>query len=213
MCTFIANDLDDIERDRVNHPERPLPSRHLTPTVAVVLYFICLASALFSTKHCVAPGIAFLYYALISLSISYGYIVECIPSLKAPYVATAGSIPILIVATSYPDEPRLYMVAASVFLFTLGREMCMDIKDRPGDAKSFMHRFRPMSLAVVAFSMQTMGLLLLATQARKLGGVVSLLAMTFLLALSGVYWFKFVRYRLAIILMKLPFFVGLYFLL
>jgi hypothetical protein len=58
-----------------------------------------------------------------------------------------------------------------------------------------------------------MGLLLLATQARKLGGVVSLLAMTFLLALSGVYWFKFVRYRLAIILMKLPFFVGLYFLL
>lgn len=31
MCTFIANDLNDIEKDRVNHPERPLPVRHLTP--------------------------------------------------------------------------------------------------------------------------------------------------------------------------------------
>lgn len=213
MCTFIANDLDDIEKDRVNHPERPLPSRHLTPTAAVVLYFVCLALALFSTKHYVAPNSAFLYYALISLSISYGYIVECIPSLKAPYVATASSIPVLIVATSYPDEPRLCIIAASVFFFILGREMCMDIKDRPGDAKSFMGRFKPIPLAVAAFSVQAMGLLLLVTQVRMPGEVVGFLVITSLFVLSGVYWFKFVRYRMAIILMKLSFFVGLYFLL
>lgn len=89
----------------------------------------------------------------------------------------------------------------------------MDIKDRPGDAVSFMHRFKPTPLAVAAFSMQTLGLLLLVIQARKkLGDVVDLLAMTFLLALSGIYWFKFASHKRAIILMKLPFFVGLYFL-
>lgn len=213
MCTFIANDLDDIEKDRVNHPERPLPARHLTPTVAVVLYFTFLAAALFSTRHFVAPDIAFLYYALIALSISYGYIVDYVPSFKSPYVATASSIPILIVATSYPGETRLYAVAATVFFLTIGREMCMDIKDRAGDAMSFMHRFRAPTLAVVAFSLQTIGLLLLATQIHNPGEVVNLLAMTFLLVLSGVYWFKFVSYRWAIILMKLPFFIGLYFLL
>src|ERR1017187_7491524 len=32
MCTFIANDLDDFERDRINHPERPLPGHRLSPT-------------------------------------------------------------------------------------------------------------------------------------------------------------------------------------
>lgn len=212
VCTFIANDLDDVERDRVNHPERPLPARQLTPTVAVVLYFTSLASALFSTRHFVEPRIAFWYYALITLSISYGYIVECLPSLKAPYVALASSVPVLIVAALYPNEGRLRIVAGSVFLLTIGRETCMNIKDRAGDVISVMHTFRPRTLAVAAFSLQTMALILLAIQTRKPGDIIDLLAMTILLALSSVYWFKFASYKLAIILMKLQFFVGLYFL-
>ena len=212
MCTFIANDLDDVERDRVNHPERPLPARQLTPTVAVILYFISLAAALFSTKHFVAPDIAFLYYALIALTISYGHVVEYLPGLKTPYVAAASSIPVLIVATSYPEEAKLYLVAIAAFLFTIGREICMDIRDRAGDAISFMHRFRPKPLAIAAFCMQALGLLVLAVQARKAGDVIALLAITSLLVLSGVYWFSFTSYRRATILMKLQFFVGLYFL-
>lgn len=212
MCTFIANDLNDIEKDRTNHPERPLPARTLSPTFAVVLYFTFLASALFSTRHFVTPGIAFLYYALTALSISYGYIVDGIPSLKAPYVATVSTIPVLILATFQPQESRLYLVAVAMFLFTLGREVCMDIKDRAGDAVSILHRFSPGTLATVAFSLQTVALLLLAVKVRKTGDLVGLLAMAFLLALSGVYWFKFASYRRAIIIMKLPLFVGLYFL-
>jgi len=212
MCTFIANDLDDVERDRVNHPDRPLPTGHLTPIFAAVLYFTFLAAALFSTRFYVTPGIGFWYYALITLSISYGYIVDCLPSVKAPYVATASSVPVLILAAWYPNETRLYLVAGSIFLLTTGREVCMDIKDRAGDATSFMHTLRPRPLAVAAFSLQLMGLILLAIQTRKLGDIIDLLAMAFLLVLSGVYWFRFASYKLAIVLMKLQFFVGLYFL-
>jgi geranylgeranylglycerol-phosphate geranylgeranyltransferase len=212
MCTFIANDLDDVEKDRVNHPDRPLPAGHLTPAFAAVLYFTCLALALFSTRHYVAPGIAFLYYALIALLISYGHIVDWLPVLKAPYVATVTTIPVLIVATLYPGEGRLYLVAAAVFFLVIGREICMDIRDRPGDATSFMHRFRPAPLAVIAFSLQLVGLLLLASQTRRAGDIVALLVMAALLAQSGVYWFKFSRYRPAIVVMKLQWFVGLYFL-
>lgn len=212
MCTFIANDIDDVERDKTNHPERPLPARILSPAVAAVLYFTFLALALFSTRHFVAPGIAFWYYALISLSISYGYVVECVPSLKAPYVATVSTIPIMIVAASYPEEAGLYIVAAAMFFFILGREVCMDIKDRAGDAVSFFHRFRPATLAAVGFSLQTVALLLLAVVVRKTGDLVGLLAMALLLLVSGIYWFKSARYRRAIIIMKLPLFIGLYFL-
>src|ERR1041384_6546705 len=82
MCTFIANDLDDREKDQVNHPDRPLPARHLTPEFAAILYFTLLGAALFSTSHFVEPNIAFWYYGLMTLSISYGYIVECLPSVK-----------------------------------------------------------------------------------------------------------------------------------
>lgn len=212
VCTFIANDLDDLERDRINHPERPLPARHLTSEFAAILYFVSLALSLFSTRYFVAQDIAFWYYGLMILSISYGYIVDWLPSVKTPYVAAASSVPVLIVATSYPNEPRLLVVAAATFLFTLGREICKDILDRTGDAISYMHRFKPTSLAKVSFSLQLVGLFLLAFEIRKLGDIIALLTMTFLLALSCVYWFKLARYRRSTLLMKIQFFAGLYFL-
>lgn len=212
MCTFIANDLDDLETDRVNHPERPLPARHLTPEFAAVLYFVLLALALFSTRHFVEQDIAFWYYGLFTLTISYRYIVDCLPSIKAPYVAAANSVLVLIVARSYPNEPRLYAVAGSVFLFTLGREICGDVMDRAGDRVSYLHRFRPVPLGVVAFSLHAMGLLLLAIHIRKPGEIADLLAMTLLLALAGVYWFKLGQGPRASFLMKVQLFVGLYFL-
>lgn len=212
ICTFIANDLDDIEKDRVNHPERPLPARHLTPEFAVVLYFVSLALALFSTRYFVALDIAFWYYGLMTLSISYGYIVDSFPSIKTTYVAAASSVPVLIIATSYPHEPRLFAVAATAFLLTLGREICGDILDRAGDAVSYMHRFKPLSLAIFSFSLQLVGLLLLAFQIRGPGDTIDLIAMAFLLLWSSICWFMLARYRQATLLMKIQFFVGLYFL-
>lgn len=212
MCTFIANDLDDIEKDRISHPDRPLPSGRIAPALASVFYFICLALSLFSTRYYVSPGIAFLYYALIALLISYGHILEWLPGLKAPYVAAVTTIPVLIVATLYPAETKLYRVAVAAFFFVIGREICMDIRDRPGDPISFMHRFRATRLAVVAFGLQFVGLLLLASQIVKVGHTIALLLMTGLLGLSALAWFKFSKYRSAIVLMKLQWFVGLYFL-
>lgn len=212
VCTFIANDLDDVDRDKVNHPRRPLPARAVTPTLAMILYFAFLAAALLATKHYVPPSIAFGYYALIAISISYGYIVECCPSAKAPYVAIASSVPILIVAAWYPTEARLRFVAGAVFLFTLAREICMDIKDRDGDGVSFVHELRPTPLAVAAFLIQFAGLLLLASQIRRGADAIDLAAMALLLAISGIYWFGYGKYRAAIVLMKVQFFVGLYFL-
>jgi 4-hydroxybenzoate polyprenyltransferase len=212
VCTFIGNDLDDVERDRVNHPERPLPAGELSAAVAGIMYFTCLSLALFSTRHYVTQGIAFWYYGLIAISISYGHVVECFPSLKAPYVAAVSSIPVLIVAAWYPAEVRLYFLAASVFLVSVGREICMDIEDRAGDSRSFMHRFEPRALALIAFCIEATGLLLLLVQVGKPKDIVVLIGTMGLLAVAAIYWFKFERYKRAAFLMKLQFVVGLYFL-
>jgi 4-hydroxybenzoate polyprenyltransferase len=196
MCTFIANDLDDLERDKVNHPDRPLPAGKVTVAFAVVLYFTCLALALFSTKYYVKQGVDFWYYGLISLSISYVYIVN--------------GLPVLMMATLYPEEPRLYVLAGTGFLTILGREICMDIQDRAGDVVSFMHRIDPKRLAIVAFSLQTVGLLLAATQIRALADAIVLSAMITLYVVSYLCWFKLGREKRAILLMKIQFFVGLF---
>ncbi|MFN0139229.1 MAG: UbiA family prenyltransferase [Pyrinomonadaceae bacterium] len=212
FCTFITNDLDDLEKDRVNHPDRALPAGLFSPAFAVILYFTFLGLALFSTKYFTPPNLSFLYYSAISLSISYGYVVAYLPVLKTPYVAIATTVPILIVACHYPNEIKLYAATGSIFLLTLGRETCKDIRDRAGDALTFMHRFKPVPLAKAAFSLQTLGLLPLACVINTTGDVIDLLAMVFLLAVSGVYWFKFESYKLSLILMKIQLFVGLYFL-
>ena len=212
VCTFIGNDLDDLERDRVNHPERPLPTGNLSVAVAGIMYFTSLSLALFTTRHYVTQGIAFWYYGLIAISISYGYVVECFPSLKAPYVAAVSSIPILIVAAWYPAEVRLYFLAGSVFLVSVGRETCMDITDRVGDSISFMHRFEPRTLALIAFCIEAAGLLLLLVQVGKPRDIAALIGTMVLLGLAALYWFKFASYNRAGFLMKLQLVVGLYFL-
>ena len=212
MCTFIANDLDDMERDRVNHPDRPLPAGHLTAEFATILYFVSLGLALFSTRYFVPQVIAFWYYCLITLTISYRYVVAFLPSVKTVYTAFASSMPLLLIATSYPQEQKLKVAAASIFLFILAREICGDLQDRAGDAVSFMHRFSPSSLAFTAFVLQVLGLVLLAFQTSNRGDLIALTSMAVLLTVSGVHWFKLTSYRRATLLMKVQLFVGLYFL-
>jgi geranylgeranylglycerol-phosphate geranylgeranyltransferase len=212
MCTFIANDLDDLERDLINHPNRPLPGRHLRPTFAVMLYFFCLGLALFLTRYFVDERIAFWYYALMAINISYGYVVEHLPSVKAPYVAAAISVPVCILAASYPGEKRLYLMVVVVFLFVLGREFCMDIGDRTGDVASVMHRISPLPLAIVAFVAQIVGLILLAVQVHRSLDVVATLLIGLVLVSACFFWFGLKKYKVAIRLMKLQMLLGLYFL-
>jgi geranylgeranylglycerol-phosphate geranylgeranyltransferase len=213
MCTFIANDLDDLERDQINHPERPLPKRRLSLTVAALLFFICLALALFLTKRYVDERIAFWYYGLATVSISYGYVVEWLPSIKAPYVAVAISVPVLIVAASYPAEHHLYVVAVAGFMLALGRELCMDIADRAGDVRSAMHRIPESRLAVTAFISQTIGWALLVLQIRRTLDLLAAVFLAIVLLIAGIWWFRAKKYKMARRLMKLTFLVGMYFLL
>lgn len=211
-CTFIANDLDDVEADKINHSARPLPSGDFSARLAVLLYFTFLGLALFSIRFFVPTGVDFLYYALLSLSISYDYVVEYFPGLKSLYVAFACSLPVAIVAVTFPLEPRLDIVVISAFLMSLGREVCMDIRDRPGDAVSFLHNFNAGRLACLAIIVQAVGQSILILIIHESTDVAALFGMALFLGLSALFWFKLKKLKLALILMKVQFFAGLYFL-
>ena len=212
ICTYVANDLDDIERDRVNHPERPLPSQQISPTIAAFLFFLALAITLLSIRAYVGPKVAFWYYTLTIISISYRYIVEWLPVVKAPYVAIAITFPVLIVANTYSEERSLYLIAGAIFCHSLGREICKNVLDRAGDPISIMHRISPAALAVFGFSIQTVGLLLLMPIAAGFLDALAIAVMTLLLAVSATQWFNFRKYYRALICTKVQFLLGLYFL-
>lgn len=214
MCTFISNDLDDIEKDRVNHPDRPLPSGYLTPSFVATLYYFCLAAALLTIRHLIAnTAISFLYYLLLSVCISYHYVVEYLPAIKAAYVAAASSIPLFILVAYYPTEATLYRISLALFAFMLGREICKDLLDRPGDPSSPLHRVPATQMASVAFALQALGLALLTLHISDAYHLIDLLGMAAVLATSYVYWFRLRRPSAATALMKLSVFLGLYFLL
>lgn len=214
MCTFILNDLDDSEKDKINHPERPLPSGQVTPSLVALLYYVSLALALLAVRFYVTSHyVAFWYYLFLTLAISYHYVVEYLPGFKSTYVAGVVSIPVIIVLAYFPHETHLYAIAAAVFAFTLGRELCMDIRDRPGDPVSFIHRFAPRKIAILAFILQGSSLLLLALQVRGRLDVIVLSVMLGVLMLSCVCWFRWARLILATALMKGVIYLGLYFLL
>jgi len=213
MCTFIINDLNDREKDAINHPERPLPSGVVTPVYVVGLYYLCLAMALLSVRIAITgDDAAFWYYTLLTMVISYDYIVEYVPAAKAAYVAAATSIPIVILVTFFPGEADLYLVAAAVFVFMLGRELCMDIRDRTGDPISFLHNIEPLRIARFAFSLQSIGLMLVSFRVVNVVSLAAIMVMCILLAVAYISWFDLHYRRLATGLMKAVVFLGLCFL-
>lgn len=212
MATFISNDLDDLERDRINHPDRPLPQHKIKLTSAVILLFACLVTALVLTNILVSPPIAFWYYFLMVFSISYSYIVDFLPSIKAPYVAANLSVPIIIIATYYPNDHKLYVVAGSCFLLTLGRELCMDINDRPGDSLSALNNISSRYVAFFAFASQFAGLLGLAVMFRRCWDMLMLCFMLVIFIASAISWFSCRRCKRAARIMKLQLLLGIYFL-
>lgn len=212
ICTFVSNDLDDIDKDRINHPERPLPRGHILPSCVATFYFFSLALALLTTRYFIPVPAAFLYYLLLILCISYHYVVDYLPAAKAAYVAAASCLPLLILAAFYPAETALYIVAVAEFAFMLGREICKDILDRDGDPDSILHRIPAARMAAGAFAMQSVALILLTPLLLTPYRVLEFAGMTLLLACSYVLWFRADRRRTATAVMKANIFLGLSFL-
>jgi 4-hydroxybenzoate polyprenyltransferase len=214
MCTFIINDLDDIERDKINHPDRPLPSGRVTPFFATCLYFACLAAALLTTRVWVkTSNLAFLYYLGIVIAISYRYVVMYVPLFKPLYVASASTLPIWIVSAYYPADRAPRGVAIALLLFVFGREMCKDVPDRAGDSVSYLHRVNINYIATLALTSQAAGLSVLCRRIVGSLDVAVLLIMAACLALAAHRWFRHCSATQATAWMKAVMFLGLYFLL
>jgi len=212
ICTWIANDLDDRERDKINHPERPLPVGSITPETAAIVYFVSLAASLITTRYCAPSDVAFWYYLILFLALSYGYVVELLPAVKAFYVSGAIALPVIIVERFYPADTKLYKVAVSAFLFSCGKELCMDVLDRLGDPASLLHQLEPNTVAAIAFGFEIVAVVLLALTVSGRVAFAFISAISCIIIVAMFAWRHASRRRLAVALMRLPMLLGVYFL-
>ena len=211
-CTWIANDLNDMERDRINHSGRPLPAGRVSPEAAAILYFVLLLAALLITHNYVPATVALWYYLVLTLSLSYGYVVDLFPSFKALYVGAAMSVPVTIVERYNPTGPELCLVAVATFCFASGKELCMDILDRRGDTPSLLHRVSIQRVAVAAFGLQFIGLAMLLMKLVSLSDIAYWATMAIAITVAAIAWFAWRRFKLAVAIVRIQLLLGLYFL-
>ncbi|SHL23881.1 4-hydroxybenzoate polyprenyltransferase/geranylgeranylglycerol-phosphate geranylgeranyltransferase [Fibrobacter sp. UWH5] len=142
----IQNDVLDFESDKLNRPERPLPSGKISLKAAnaswitmIVLTIVCgFADSLISGTF---------FVALALLLIAYNKKLKHIPLLKNMTVAFLCTTP-LILTLIYPIIPRetdiepmslsakfgfLYPAMMFAFLLTTVREIYKDLEDESGD--------------------------------------------------------------------------------
>ena len=140
----VYNDLKDLDIDRINRPDRPLPSGRISPPVATfqALGLAILGLAL-AWKLGPAPGglatvvtVGLVAYStrLKRTGLGGNLLVSALGALAFPYGAIAMG-----------HWGRSWIPAGYAFLFHLGREIIKDVEDAAGD-QAFRSRSLPLVL-------------------------------------------------------------------
>lgn len=154
----IQNDVLDFESDKLNRPERPLPSGRISIGTAKTAWIVM---AILTVMCGVADGIlsgayatpSLFFVALVLLLIAYNKKLKHIPLLKNMTVAFLCATPlilnllytvIVIDKTSIAFSSRLgnlYPAMLFAFLLTTTREIYKDLEDETGDLKAGIMTF------------------------------------------------------------------------
>lgn len=136
----IINDIIDKDSDKVNHPNRIIPSRKLTVKQAGMEYFllVIVASVLSSFINQLAFLIVFLTSVLLFL---YSNILKRIPLLGNITVAYLTGMAFIYGGVSVGHPRAALIPAVFAFLINLIRELIKDIQDIDGDKHAGINTF------------------------------------------------------------------------
>ena len=132
--SMVINDVYDVEIDRVNSPNRPIPSGAVTMKEAAVLASLFVLAGLASSLFIGVLNLAIVgFFALLAWGYSYwgkkkGLVGNTMvaASMAVPYVFGG-------VAIGSGADPMLWSLALTTFLAGTGREVVKTISDIEGD--------------------------------------------------------------------------------
>ncbi|MBI4928007.1 MAG: UbiA family prenyltransferase [Anaerolineae bacterium] len=133
---LILNDLFDYEVDRVNHPQRPLPSGRVTPRDVIVLTAITslvgLGAALALGVDILAVGLLFW---VIGFLYNWRFKESGLPGNLMVAVSVAFTFIFGAMTVQEPWNGLVWTFAGIAFLIDLGEEIAGDTMDMEGDKK------------------------------------------------------------------------------
>jgi geranylgeranylglycerol-phosphate geranylgeranyltransferase len=130
----VINDYWDVDKDRINHPERPLPSGRLSLQqvwwTAIILFAIAFLTA-------IPLGIYPLILVAVNIALLWNYSHILLYSGVLGNLIVATVIAALIFLGSLVAGEPFAMLYPTVFLFfyTLAKELIWDVHDAEGDRR------------------------------------------------------------------------------
>ncbi len=133
---LVLNDYFDLEVDRVNMPERPLPSGSLSPTEALVLTGAAIAIGLVASLWIGVPAFLFCVLAC-TVGILYNWKFKEAGLAGNLMVSSSVAFTFLFggIAVGEPWNKIVWCFAAMAFCIDLGEEIAGDAMDMEGDKK------------------------------------------------------------------------------
>jgi len=129
---YALNDRFDLAMDKVNRPDRPLPSGKLAPRSATLFAVITWAAAVGLALLGPRRGL-WIIPACIVLSLVYAVWLKPTGLPGNLAVALMTSLALTYGATAVDAVSAVLPVAALAFLANLARELYKDVEDLPGD--------------------------------------------------------------------------------
>lgn len=129
------NDIYDIDSDRINHPNRPLPQGNISVRSAWIFSLLLLTSAL-ASSFSVSSLHGFATVLPLLLLTIYAFFLKATPIAGNLLVATLVAYTILYGALGAVGFPRLIFPASMAFLLNFSREIIKDLQDSKGDQSS-----------------------------------------------------------------------------
>src|ERR1700743_1899592 len=130
---FIINDVNDIERDAVNNPDRVLPQKLITSEFAITIYYLMLLATLIVIKFFMPLNSVFVFMLYLVLIINYNYLVDSFPYLKNFYVLVISVVHLSIIFLLIPVN---WFFGGCIILNILCQEILLDLRDLRGDGKT-----------------------------------------------------------------------------
>lgn len=131
---IVLNDICDIEKDKINKPQRVLTTGIITKFQAKIIFLVLTGIAMCSAMIIYQRGIQIVLFLSVQVLLYfYNFPLQIIGYLKT--ILTAISVSLAIgFAFSYSSFNYLHIILLLIsFFFILGRETLMDIRDKEGD--------------------------------------------------------------------------------
>lgn len=131
---FVLNDYFDLQKDKITHKRRVLPSGRLTPRLALLLCaFLVIPSLALSTELGLA-GLAIDCITVVLLTI-YSFVNNRFGVWANAITAVSSSFTLIIGMAIGSYSPLILFTAIGTFFLIFGREIVLDIRDMIADER------------------------------------------------------------------------------